>query len=110
MSREKIRMRINKHSDSVCETCGEGSSHVLEMFDLQIGNTIHTVCDRCVDQIFHKTLSATCGVNAKTKSQHDMAIIRKRNQHTTFMLSSANQTHTSLNEALADIKDSGDEE
>lgn len=104
-SKEKIRMRINKHSDSVCETCGEGSSQVLEMFDLMIGSTIHTICDRCTDQIFHKTLSATCGVNAKVKSQHDLAIIRKRNAYT-----SNYENHTSLNEALSDIKDSGDDE
>lgn len=104
-SKEKIRMRINKHSDSVCETCGEGSSQVLEMFDLMIGSTIHTICDRCADQIFHKTLSATCGVNAKVKSQHDLAIIRKRNSYTTNCGS-----HTTLNEALSDIKDSGDDE
>ena len=101
----RIRMRINKHSDSVCETCGEGSSQVLEMFDLMIGSTIHTICDRCADQIFHKTLSATCGINAKVKSQHDLAIIRKRNSYT-----SNYDKHISLNEALSDIKDSGDDE
>lgn len=106
MPKEKIRMRINKHSDSTCETCGVGSSQVLEMFDLQIGRTIHTVCDICVNQILQKTLSATCGVNAKTKSKRDMAVIRKRNQNTASM----HQQHTSLNEALADIKDSGDED
>ena len=104
-SKEKIRMRINKHNDAICETCGEGSSQVLEMFDLMIGSTIHTICDRCTDQIFHKTLSATCGVNGKVKSQHDLAIIRKRNSYTTNY-----DRHTSLNEALSDIKDSGDDE
>lgn len=102
-SKEKIKMRINKHNDSVCETCGEGSSQVLEMFDLMIGSTIHTICDRCADQIFHKTLSATCGVNAKVKSQHDLAIISKRNAYITNY-----DRHTSLNEALSDIKNSGD--
>ena len=104
-SKEKIRMRINKHSDAICETCGEGSSQVLEMFDLMIGSTIHTICDRCADQIFPQTLRATCGVNGKVKSQHDLAIIRKRNSYT-----SNYENHTSLNEALSDIKDSGDDE
>lgn len=101
----RIRMRINKHRDSVCETCGEGSSQVLEMFDLQIGGTIHTICDKCADQILHKTLSAACGINAKVKSQHDMAIIRKRNSYI-----SNYDKHITLNEALSDIKDSGDDE
>ena len=100
-------MRINKHNDAICEACGEGSSQVLEMFDLMIGSTIHTICDRCTDQILYKTLSATCGVNGKLKSQHDLAIIRKRNKNpctTKF------DKHTSINEALSDIKESGDDE
>jgi hypothetical protein len=50
-------------------------------------------------------LSATCGINAKIKSQHDLAIIRKRNSYT-----SSYDKHISLNEALSDIKDSGDDE
>ena len=106
-NKKKIRMRINKHNDAVCETCGEGSSQVLEMFDLMIGNTIHTICDRCTDQIFYKTLSATCGVNNKLKSQHDLAIIRKRKKNS---CTTKYDKHTSINEALSDIKDSGDDE
>lgn len=102
-SKEKIRMRINKH-DTVCETCGDGSSQVLEMFDLMIGDTVHTICDRCVNKIFRKTLTAVCGVDHKIKSQHDLAIIRKRNISMSKLIESNNK-HTSISEALAGVKD-----
>lgn len=102
-SKEKIRMRINKH-DTVCETCGDGSSQVLEMFDLMIGDTVHTICDRCVNKIFSKTLTAVCGVDHKIKSQHDLAIIRKRNISMSKLIES-NSKHTSISEALAGVKD-----
>lgn len=108
-NKEKIRMRINKHN-TVCETCGDGSSQVLEMFDLMIGDTVHTLCDRCVDKLFSKTLTAVCGVDHKLKSQHDLAIIRKRNMSKSILGSGSK--HTSINEALSGvkIKDTGDEQ
>ena len=96
-------MRINKH-DTACETCGDGSSQVLEMFDLMIGDTVHTICDRCVNKIFSKTLTAVCGVDHKIKSQHDLAIIRKRNISMSKLIES-NSKHTSISEALAGVKD-----
>lgn len=107
-SKEKIRMRINKHDTVNCETCGDGSSQVLEMFDLMIGNTVHTICDRCVNKLFSKTLTAVCGVDHKIKSQHDLAIIRKRNLSTSKLIESSTK-HTSINEALSGVKDTGDE-
>lgn len=97
-------MRINKHNDSVCETCGDDRNHVLEMFDLQIGDSVHIICDRCVNALFDKTLYATCGVNAKLKSQHDIAIINRRDASKCF------KEHMSINEALSGMKVSDDDD
>lgn len=75
------------------------------MFQFQIGDTIHTVCDQCLEQIFQKALSGVCYVNSKTKSNHDMAIIRKRN-------ASIREVRMTINEALkgTDIKEESDDD
>lgn len=94
---DAIKMRINKQGESaVCCVCGKGRKHSLEMFDLIIGkNPMFTICDLCNDTLFNKTLRASCGVNAKLKSQHDLAIIAARRPDI------ANK-HLSINEALKD--------
>lgn len=51
---------------------------VLNMFDLCICGNIFTICDVCNEKIFSKCLSAEVMKNGRVKSQHDMAIIRKR--------------------------------
>lgn len=73
-----IKMRNNNDSDAVCCECWETQSQVLNMFDICIGGQIFTICDRCNEQLFNKTLSAECYKNGRVKSQQDMAIIRKR--------------------------------
>ena len=73
-----IKMRNNNDSDAVCCECWETQSQVLNMFDVCIGGQIFTICDRCNEQLFNKTLSAECYKNHRVKSQQDMAIIRKR--------------------------------
>ena len=73
-----IKMRNNTKLDAICCECGEGQKNVLNMFDLCIGGTIFTICDECNEKLFSKCLSAECMKNGRVKSQHDMAIIRKR--------------------------------
>jgi len=75
----QIRMRINKSSDCVCKVCGATRKNSLELFDIAFTDKhIITICDLCNEQLFNKTLRATCGVNGKVKSQHDMMVIRSR--------------------------------
>ena len=77
--RNEIRMRINKTSEPVCKVCGATRKNSLELFDIAFTDKhIITICDLCNEQLFNKTLRATCGVNAKLKSQHDLAVIRSR--------------------------------
>lgn len=91
-SKKPIRMRTCKR-EADCELCENNINNSLEMFQFQIGDTIHTVCDQCLEQIFQKALSGVCHVNSKTKDKHDMAIIRKRSDD-------IREVRMTINEAL----------
>ena len=93
--RKPIRMRTCKRETS-CELCENNTRNSLEMFQFQIGDTIHTVCDQCLEQIFQRALSGVCHVNAKVKDKHDMAIIRRRSV-------TLREVGMTINEALKDI-------
>ena len=74
-----IKMRVNKDGDEIrCQCCNQNRKNSLEMFDLMVGQTYLRLCDVCVEQLFSKTLKATCMVNRKLKSPADMRVIRKR--------------------------------
>ena len=73
-----IKMRTNREPDDKCCECGNARNESLELFDICIGGQIFTICDLCNEQLFQKTLTATCNVNRKVKQPSDMAIIRKR--------------------------------
>ena len=73
-----IKMRNNTKPNAICCECGKGQSKVLNMFDICIGGQIFTICDRCNEQLFRKTLSAECYKDHRVKSQRDIEIIRKR--------------------------------
>ena len=75
-----IKMRNNVKEDACCCECGETQKQVLNMYDLCIGGTIFTICDRCVEQVEGKLLKAIVERNGRVKSGKDMAIIRKRSQ------------------------------
>ena len=94
-NKKPIRMRTCKR-EANCELCENNTHNSLEMFQFQIGDTIHTVCDQCLEQIFQKSLSGVCHVNAKTKDNRDMAIIRKRNV-------ASREVGMTINEALKDV-------
>lgn len=98
-----IRMRNNTNSDAKCCECKETQSQVLNMFDICIGGTIFTICDRCNEQLFNKTLSAECYKNGRVKSQADMAIIRRRSSRTSPI------SHTSVSKALKGVSTDGNE-
>lgn len=75
-----IKMRYNKDRDAVCCECGDHKNDVLDMFDICIGGEIFTICDVCNLDLFYKTLKAECNKNARVKTQHDMAVLRKRGE------------------------------
>ena len=73
-----IKMRNNKDPNSVCCECGDHRKDVLGMYDMRIGGQIITFCDVCNEQIMDKTLKAEVDKNHRTKTPHDMAIMRRR--------------------------------
>lgn len=75
-----LRMRTNMEQDSVCCECGNSWHNSLEMFDICIGDYVFTICDRCNDLLFKKTLKASCSVNSKLKKKEDMEIIMRRKE------------------------------
>lgn len=75
-----IKMRNNTNEDAICCECGETQKQVLNMYDICIGGIIHTICDRCAEQIQMKTLKAIVDRNGRVKSSRDIMIINKRNQ------------------------------
>lgn len=73
-----IRMRNNNDKDSICCECGQTRKKVLDMFDLNIGGEIFTICDLCNDALFYKTLRANCYTNGRVKQKEDIHIINQR--------------------------------
>lgn len=78
MTKVKVKMRVNKNEEAICSSCGDDKQRVLDMFDLCIGETEFCICDRCVRVLFQKALRASCMVDNRMKSKHDLAIISRR--------------------------------
>jgi len=77
----KIKMRVNNDKQAVCEQCGKKYMEVKEMYDIKIFGDLNTICWNCVDDLFHKTLSAQCKYNARLKSNEDMERIRRSDKN-----------------------------
>lgn len=74
----KIKARLNKDELTQCNVCNATQQQSLDMFDIMLGKTRITLCDRCVDALFNKTLKAVMVTQSRVKSNKDLAIIRKR--------------------------------
>lgn len=73
-----IKMRYNHDAEAICCSCGASANDSLEMFDVGLGRTIVTICDLCNTTLLNKSLSAEVAKNHRTKTAHDMHIIRSR--------------------------------
>ena len=80
-----VRMRVNKDKESKCKLCNTPYMYTPEMYDLQLANdesgksVVFNLCKKCTDEIFHKTLKASCNYNAKVKTKEDMQRVRLTN-------------------------------
>lgn len=64
-----------------CEVCGKTNEASLAMFCIRFNeNKKIIVCDACNEDLFDKTLKASCLVSNKLKSSDDLKIIRKRRE------------------------------
>lgn len=78
-----INMRVSKDRDCPCNSCGKNAEESVEMFDVRIqipkqSSLIICLCDRCISEMFDKTLKARCIVDSMVKSSKQMSIINKR--------------------------------
>lgn len=74
-----IKMRTVRDPETECKICGATRQQSLEIFEIMFTEKAKlTLCDLCNEELFHKTLKASCNVNSKLKSKEDIAIINKR--------------------------------
>ena len=77
-----IKMRVNKEKESECFVCKTNWTNAKEMYDLRFESNLDetrtlTLCKSCVDELFNKTLRASCLYNSRIKSKEDMERIRR---------------------------------
>lgn len=78
-----IKMRVSKDNEETCNCCGKDGNESVQMFDMRIqipgqsGLILH-ICDKCVSEMFDKTLKARCIVDGMVKSPKQMSIINGR--------------------------------
>lgn len=78
----QLRMRHTKAEFAQCNSCLAAKQESLAMYDIQIGDTVVVLCDKCNALLLDKSLSAHVQLNGRTKDTRDMAIIRKRQNGT----------------------------
>ena len=77
-----IKMRVNKEKESECFVCKTTWLNTHEMYDLRFESKLEetrtlTLCKTCVDELFNKTLRASCLYNSRIKNKEDMERIRR---------------------------------
>lgn len=73
----KVLMRVSKNPDAVCTVCGNGMNLSVDMFDIKLGNAMVHVCDKCMEQLATKCISAVSYSNGRTKQMNE---IKKKNK------------------------------
>ena len=78
-----INMRLTKDSCPICSACGNGKDLSVEIFDVRLapaksGVIMFRLCDKCISEMFDKTLKARCMVDGMVKSSKQIAVINGR--------------------------------
>lgn len=75
-----VRMRKVKESEhKKCICCGKKQSETAQMYEINVGSITFPICRICNEELFHKTLSASCEFNSRMKSQKEITLINKEN-------------------------------
>lgn len=75
-----IKMRVNDDKECRCQECNVLWKNTPEMYDLLIVNSKVTLCKKCFDEMFRKTLKMSCMYDERVKSQTDMRRIINSNK------------------------------
>ena len=77
----KIKMRVHDDTEGKCAACGCNTKQVLDMFDVKIGkHNPFCICDKCMDELFHCSLKASCYTDGRKKDQKDINIKNVRSR------------------------------
>ena len=90
-----IKMRINKKKESKCDECNTQYIDTLEMYDIMLVDSLHTICYDCANELFHKLLKADCLYNGKLKDKEDQV---RRNRYYAIKNKDIISHHISINE------------
>lgn len=94
-----VKMRVNNNKESKCEECDTKWLYTPEMYDIHLCDVTFTLCQKCVETIFHKTLKANVIYNERLKSKEDLKRIKNSNS----LLSEYRNEGLSVAEALKGI-------
>lgn len=67
-----IKMRVNNNKESVCEECKTLWKNTPEMYDMLIVDNKVTLCKKCFEELFRKSLKISCMYNSRIKSNEDL--------------------------------------
>lgn len=76
-----IKMRVDTNAESICDNCGCEFRNTSEMYDMQITDRRFTLCKKCVDLIFQKTLKASVNYSGKVKTSDDLQRQKREKKH-----------------------------
>ena len=104
-----VKMKINKEKHARCNSCLADRDHSLELFDVGFtpdgkSTTIICLCDKCMNDLFIKSLKATNMVNSRLKSKADIKVKNARNSKAL-----GSSKHLSIAEALKDVKEENED-
>lgn len=94
-----VKMRVNNNKESKCEECNTHWLYTPEMYDIHLCENTFTLCKKCTDTLFHKTLKASVLYDGRIKTKVDM----KRIKNSKSLLNENNTTGLSIVEALRGI-------
>lgn len=80
-----IKMRITKDKYACCNACGADKDKSIEIFDVKMQSengiaTVFHLCDRCMGEMFDKSLKARHMIDGMVKTPKQMYIINGRKQ------------------------------
>ena len=71
-----IKMRENNKKHALCRCCENGIKSSIVMYDVYFEKNGHgdvvTLCDKCFDELFVKSIKMQSKYNSRTKTQEEM--------------------------------------
>lgn len=72
-----VKMRVCSDPEVICSNCGAKYADTREMYDIMLFGKKYNICYFCNDQVFKKSLRASCLYNSKVKKKDDLERARR---------------------------------